>query len=112
MAAWGHIGATRHSARQLHDRPARLAGRVVQFPVLVALASVDGAGIAAAHGDDELWIVDDGTQGTLYECPPRTGAHFGGVLLRWCEQGVVMAVSLHGPSELNRRLVMALAAHM
>jgi hypothetical protein len=51
-------------------------------------------------------------RGNLYECSPQTGAHFGGVLLRWRDAGVVMAVSLHGHSELNRRLVVALAAHM
>ena len=31
-----------------------LAGGVVQLPVEVALARVDGAGIAAAHGDDRV----------------------------------------------------------
>lgn len=53
-----------------------------------------------------------GTPGDLYECPSEAGAHVGGVLLRWRDAGVVMAVSLHGHSELNRRLVVALAAHM
>jgi hypothetical protein len=32
-------------------------------------------------------------------------------MLRWREAGVVMAVSLHGHNEVNRRLVVALAAH-
>jgi hypothetical protein len=51
-------------------------------------------------------------RGNLYECSPQTGAHFGGVLLRWREAGVVMAVSLYGHNELNQRLVVALVAHM
>jgi hypothetical protein len=68
--------------------------------------------VACLGGRQVATINLHGTQGTLYECPPRAGAHFDGVLLRWREHGVVMAVSLHGRSEPNRRLVVALAAHM
>ena len=53
-----------------------------------------------------------GTPGNLYECSPQAGAHFGGVLLRWREAGVVMAVSLYGHNVLNQRLVVPVAAHM
>src|SRR5512144_2039311 len=37
----------------------RLAGGVVEFPVEVALAEVHGAGVAAAHGDDDVGGLDD-----------------------------------------------------
>lgn len=79
---------------------------------IAAATLVSSFPVACLGGRQVATVSLHGTQGTLYECPPRTGAHFGGVLLRWREQGVVMAVSLHGRSELNRRLVMALAAHM
>ena len=36
-----------------------LAGGVVELPVLVALAGVEGAGVAAAHGDDDIGGTDD-----------------------------------------------------
>jgi hypothetical protein len=76
------------------------APRVAAFPV----ACLGGLKVAT--------IKVRGTRGDLYECSPEAGAHFGGVLLRWRDAGVVMAVSLHGHSELNRRLVVTLAAHM
>ena len=43
------------------DRPDRLdvlAGRVVELPVLIALAGVERAGVAAAHGDDDVGVLD------------------------------------------------------
>jgi hypothetical protein len=52
------------------------------------------------------------TRGGLFECRPGAGAHLGGVLLRWREEGVVVAVSLAGHTELNRRLVLLLVARM
>ena len=76
------------------------ATRVAAFPV----ACLGGLRVAT--------IEVRGTRGNLYECSPQAGAHFGGVLLRWREAGLVMAVSLHGHNELNQRLVVALAAHM
>jgi hypothetical protein len=38
--------------------------------------------------------------------------HFGSVLLRWRERGMVVAVSVYAHTDLNRRLVQALAAHL
>src|SRR5512145_462800 len=35
------------------------AGRVVELPVVVALARVEGASVAAAHGDDDVSGADD-----------------------------------------------------
>ena len=86
---------------QGHGRLAIAAAkRVAAFPV----ACLGGLKVAT--------IKVRGTRGNLYECSPQAGAHFGGVLLRWREAGVVMAVSLHGHNEVNQRLVVALAAHM
>jgi hypothetical protein len=76
------------------------ATRVAAFPV----ACLGGRKVAT--------IEVRGTRGNLFECSPQAGAHLGGVLLRWREAGVVMAVSLHGHNQLNRRLVVALAANM
>jgi hypothetical protein len=53
-----------------------------------------------------------GTRGRLSDCPPESTVHRGSVLLRWRERGVVMVVSVYGHTALNRRLVLALAAHV
>jgi len=54
-----------------------------------------------------------GTRGRLFECPPGSGPHGGGVLLRWREGGVVMAMSVSGRTASYRRLVLVgLAAHL
>jgi hypothetical protein len=47
-------------------------------------------------------------------CPHAAGAtvHLGSVLLRWRERGMILAVSVQGHSDLNRRLVQTLAAHL
>ena len=76
------------------------AKRVAAFPV------------ACPGGRKVATIQVRGRRASLYECSPEAGAHFGGVMLRWREAGLVMAVSLHGHNQLNRRLVVALAAHM
>ena len=54
-----------------------------------------------------------GTPAVLAACvdDPR-GAHFslgGFVLLRWSQQNTMVTVSVHGHSEVNQRLVVALA---
>src|SRR5215212_300117 len=44
-----------------------------------------------------------------------SGAHFslgGFVLLRWSQQGTLVTVSVHGHSQVNQRLVLALADHL
>jgi hypothetical protein len=43
------------AAHHLH----RLAGRVLEFPVLIALARIDGAGISTAHGDHHIGGPDE-----------------------------------------------------
>jgi hypothetical protein len=76
------------------------ATRITAFPV-------------ACLGGLKLTTIEvRGTRGNLYERSPQAGVHFGGVMLRWRDAGVVMAVSLNGHNELNQRLVVALATHM
>ena len=53
-----------------------------------------------------------GHRGRLLECPPESGTHRGGTLLRWRERGTTMAVSVTGHTDLQRRLVLALAARL
>jgi hypothetical protein len=79
---------------------------------IAAAKHVSAFSVACLGGLKVATIEVHGTRGNLYECPPQAGAHLGGVMLRWREQGAVMAVSVHGHNELNRRLVVALAAHM
>jgi hypothetical protein len=97
MAPRGYVGLDGRPRGRLAVAAAR---QVTAFPV----ACLGGRTVAR--------IQVHGMRGGLFECPSEAGAHFGSVLLRWRERGVVMAVSLHGYSELNRRLVMVLAAHM
>ena len=52
-----------------------------------------------------------GTQAVLLRCPTGSALNSGHTLVRWSQGGVDMAVSLHGWSELNQRLVLLLAAH-
>jgi hypothetical protein len=53
-----------------------------------------------------------GRSGGLFQCPPDAGPHRDGLLLRWRERGLVMAVSVTGHLAADRRLVLALAAHL
>jgi hypothetical protein len=78
---------------------------------IAAAKQVAAFPVACLGGRKVATIQVRGRRGSLYECSPEAGAHFGGVMLRWREAGVVMAVSLHGHNEVNRRLVVALAAH-
>jgi hypothetical protein len=52
-----------------------------------------------------------GTRAVLLRCPTGSALNSGHTLVRWSQGGVDMAVSLHGWSELNQRLVLLLAAH-
>jgi len=51
-----------------------------------------------------------GTGAVLLRCPTGSALNSGHTLVRWSQQGVDMAVSLHGWSKLNQRLVLLLAA--
>jgi hypothetical protein len=78
---------------------------------IAAAKDVAAFSVACLGGLKVATIEVHGTRGNLYECSHQAGAHLGGVMLRWRDAGVVMAVSLHGHSELNRRLLVVLAAH-
>lgn len=52
-----------------------------------------------------------GSRAALLRCPVGSALNSGHTLVLWSQRGVDMAVSLHGWSELNQRLVLVLAAH-
>jgi hypothetical protein len=79
---------------------------------LAAAKEVTAFPVACLGGRRVATVEVRARRGSLFECPPGAGAHLGGVLLRWREGGVVMAVSMAGHRHLNRRLVLALAARM
>jgi len=84
--------------------------------VVVAVTAQGLAGDPALWCRNERQIATPTVQGipaVLAACvdDPR-GAHFslgGFVLLRWSQQGTLVTVSVHGHSEVNQRLVVALA---
>jgi hypothetical protein len=93
----GHVGAYAASAARL----------------VVAAAKRPTASAVACVGERPLGPVGvRGTRGGLFQCPQDSGSHRGGVLLRWRERGVVMALSVTGRSDLHRRVVLALATHL
>jgi hypothetical protein len=54
-----------------------------------------------------------GTRGRLFECPPWSGPHDDGLLLRWRERGTIMAMSVGGRTASHRRrLLLGLTAHL
>jgi hypothetical protein len=54
-----------------------------------------------------------GHPATLIECPESAGGdHSGHVLVRWIEESMSFVVSLHGLTEVNRRLATAVAIHI
>lgn len=69
----------------------------------------DVLGCYADHGVATATV--HGTQAVLLDCPTGSALNSGHTLVRWSQRGVDMAVSLHGWSELNQRLVLLLAAH-
>jgi hypothetical protein len=84
--------------------------------VVVAVTAQGLAGNPALRCRNERQIATPTVQGipaVLAACvdDPR-GAYFslgGFVLLRWSQQGTLVTVSVHGHSEVNQRLVVALA---
>jgi hypothetical protein len=52
-----------------------------------------------------------GTRALLLRCATGSALNSGHTLVGWSQRGVDMAVSLHGRSKLNQRLVLLLAAH-
>jgi len=45
-------------------------------------------------------------------CPTGSGLDSGHIILQWLSHGVFYAVSLHGQTDLNRRLDLAIAGHL
>jgi hypothetical protein len=79
----------------------------------VAAARWQMASAVACVGERPLGPVRvRGTRGGLFQCPPDSGPHRGGILLRWRERGTVMALSVTGRSDLHRQVVLALATHL
>jgi hypothetical protein len=80
----------------------------------IAAARRAAGSVACVEEQPVATVKVRGTSGRLSLCPPASGAtvHFGSVLLRWRERGMVMAVSVYAHTDLNRRLVQALAAHL
>ena len=87
--------------------------------VVVARPAHGPAGASALRCRNERQIATTTVQGTravLAACvdDPR-GAYFsfgGHVLLRWSQQGTLVTISVNGHSEVNQRLVVALADHL
>jgi hypothetical protein len=79
----------------------------------VAAATRPAAGAVACPGARPVARTRvRGRDGLLSQCPDGVGPHEGGLLLRWREGGVVLAVSVTGDPAEVRRLVLALAAHL
>jgi hypothetical protein len=95
--------------------PGYVGGDPATGPSLAIAAAKRATGSVACVGERPVATVRvRGTSGRVSLCPAAAGAtvHFGSVLLRWRERGMVMAVSVKGHTDLNRRLVLALAAHL
>src|SRR3954470_6682562 len=63
LSGRGEVGDQRVDARgdlvaYFADGLQVLAGRVLELPVLVALARIDGAGVSAAHRDHDVGFAD------------------------------------------------------
>jgi hypothetical protein len=80
--------------------------------LVVAAARRPAAAAVACVGERPLAQAGvRGRSGGLFGCPPDAGPDRDG-LLRWREGGTVMAVSVTGHLAVDRRLVLALAAHL
>jgi hypothetical protein len=81
----------------------------------IAAARWPGTSLVACAGERPLATTGvRGTRGRLFECAPGAGPHGGdGLLLRWRERGVVIALGVSGRTASFRRLlVRGLAAHL
>jgi hypothetical protein len=85
---------------------------------LVVAAARRGTGRVAAHvvacqGRQQpvATVTVHRTWGRLLRCS-GSGVHYGSVLLRWQERGVVMVVSVLGHTRVQQRLAMSVAAHV
>jgi hypothetical protein len=95
--ASGYVGAYPEVGRRLMIAAAREPAAAA-----VACAGLRPVGRARVRGRD----------GGRFRCPPGDGPHRDGLLLRWRERGLVMAVSVTGRPVVDHRLVAALAVHL
>jgi hypothetical protein len=86
------------------DASSRLAVAAARWPTAFAVACAGERPIAPARVR--------GREGRLFDCPPQASPHYDSTLLRWRERGTIMVVSVSGHTDLHRRLVLALAAHL
>jgi hypothetical protein len=78
----------------------------------IAAARRPAASVVACAGERPLAHARvRGTRGRLSDCPFGSGPHRG-LLLRWRERGVVMALSVSGRTDPYRRLALGLAARL
>jgi hypothetical protein len=95
--------------------PSGYVGAYTAPPARLAMAAArrQTASAVACVGERPLGPVRvRGRSGRLFQCPPDSGPHRDGVLLRWRERGTVMAVSVTGHGDLHRRVVLALAGRL
>jgi hypothetical protein len=85
------------------DATASLAIAAARRPAAFAVACAGARPLAHARVR--------GTRGRLFDCPAGSGPH-GGLLLRWRERGMVMALSVSGHTDPYRRLLLGLAEHL
>ena len=97
VAPSGFVGSFR-------DTGARLAVAAARRPAAFARGLRRGAAGGPGAGG--------GREGRLFDCPPQASPHHDSTLVRWRERGTIMVVSVSGHSDLHRRLVLALAAHV
>jgi hypothetical protein len=97
----GYVGIPGQSGNHMFVLEAREGReREVEF-----LTCTDGemVGQATVQGRPAQWV----------DCPANgSGMNSGHVMLVWVEEGVRYAVSLHGDTELNRRIALAVAERL
>jgi len=89
------------------------AGQAVQGRLAVAGARRAGDHtVACEEGQQPVATVTPrGIRGRMLLCA-GAGVHFGSVLVRWRERGVVMVVSVLGHNQPQRQLALAVAEHV
>jgi len=79
-----------------------LAARRVNAPDTQSCTGARAGGTVQVRGHRGQWIT----------CPQGSELNSGHVILVWMQKGVRYGVSLHGDTELNRRLALAIAEHL
>jgi hypothetical protein len=93
------------------------SGRVVAYQnfggqLFIAAATRPTAFAVSCDGERPVGhAVVRGHRGLVFECPLDSDPN-GGVLVRWRERSTFLVVSISGRGDLQRRLVLAVAAHL